>query len=224
MPKPPPRSSSAERCRSARRTRRAGAGSVGPRPRSPRRRRSATRCGSGSRPGPAPAARGGLQRRGRGAAGDGETELLVLVRGGDVLVGVCLDPGGDPHHHRLPYAQLGGQVAQPGDLGERVDDDPPHTGGQTLAQFGDALVVAVQADPAEVDPGPLTTASSPPVQTSMPSPPAHPARNRGGRGRTWPRSRRPSRRTPRRTRARARGPPRPARTPACRPGPRSWSR
>ena len=97
----------------------------------------------------------GLQRLGRRAAGDGEAELLVLVGGGDVLVGVRLDARGDPHHHPRPYAQLGGQLTQPGDLGERVDNDPPDTGGQRLAELGDALVVAVQADTVQVHPGPL---------------------------------------------------------------------
>ena len=33
------------------------------------------------------------------AGGDREAELLVLVGGGDVLVGVGLDAGGDPDHH-----------------------------------------------------------------------------------------------------------------------------
>ena len=34
------------------------------------------------------------------AGGDREAELLVLVGGGDVLVGVRLDASGHPHHHR----------------------------------------------------------------------------------------------------------------------------
>ena len=40
-------------------------------------------------------------------AGDGEPELLVLVGGRDVLVGVGLDPRGDTHHHPDRAAELG---------------------------------------------------------------------------------------------------------------------
>ena len=51
---------------------------------------------SSSRPGAAP--RPAYRLEGV-AAGDREAELLVLVGGGDVLVGVRLDAGGHPDHH-----------------------------------------------------------------------------------------------------------------------------
>ena len=95
------------------------------------------------------------ERRRRAATGDGEAELLILVGGRDVLVGVRLDPGGGSHHDPCPDTPLGGQRAEPVDLGEGVDDDPADPGVERLGQLGDALVVAVQADPVQVDPGPL---------------------------------------------------------------------
>src|SRR5436190_2158306 len=51
-----------------------------------------------------------------GAAGERETELLVLVRGGDVLVRVRLDPDGDPDHDARPRSRLPGDPAEPVDL------------------------------------------------------------------------------------------------------------
>ena len=63
-------------------------------------------------------------RLGRVPAGEREAELLVLVRGGDELVGVRLHTDGDPdhHRHRIVRAVLD-KPGQPGDLVERVDDD-----------------------------------------------------------------------------------------------------
>ena len=60
-----------------------------------------------------------------GPGGQREAELLVVVRGGHELVGVRLDPGGDPDQDvRLGLAVAVrwpiGQVSQPGDLLERV--------------------------------------------------------------------------------------------------------
>ena len=74
-------------------------------------------------------ARGGLEhaadRLDGVAAGDREAELLVLVRGGDVLVGVRLDADGHPDHHRAARpAGSRGERGEPVDLVEGVDDDP----------------------------------------------------------------------------------------------------
>ena len=84
------------------------------------------------------------------AGGDREAELLVLVRGRDVLVGVRLDAGGDPDHHRCDHAALGGQLDQPGDLVLGVDDDPADAGVQRAGQLRLGLVVAVEPEPRRV--------------------------------------------------------------------------
>ncbi len=84
-------------------------------------------------------------------------ELLVLVRGGDVFVGVRLHTGGHPHHHRLRPGeracrdQLGGDLGEPLDLDERVEHDPSDALVHRSAQLGVRLVVAVVADPLRVE-------------------------------------------------------------------------
>ena len=96
------------------------------------------------------------RRRPRSASpvGDREAELLVLVRGGDVLVRVRLDAGGDPHHHAARPSPASSAISrQPLDLLERVDDDPPDAGLDRAPQLGDRLVVAVEADPGRVETG-----------------------------------------------------------------------
>ena len=102
---------------------------------------------------------GPRQQRGgrveRLAAGQAEAELLVLVTGGDELVGVRLDADGHPHHDRGHDAELGRDGGDPVDLVERVDDDPPHPVGQRLADLGGGLVVAVEADPLRREAGAL---------------------------------------------------------------------
>ena len=65
-----------------------------------------------------------LDRAGRLATGQGEPELLVLVGGRDVLVRVRLDADLDADHHRRADAAIGGELGEPADLVEGVDDDP----------------------------------------------------------------------------------------------------
>ena len=95
-----------------------------------------------------------------------------------------------------------------------------------LAQLGDALVVAVQADPAQVDPGPLdhgqlAAGADVDAQPLL----AHPAGDRGAEEGLRRVVDVPAGEGRRRRRGPARaGPPRPPRTPACRPGRRSRSR
>ena len=89
------------------------------------------------------------------AVADREAELLVLVGGGDVLVGVRLDAGGHAHHDGLGPAEPLGDLGQPLDLLEGVDDDPADAEGDRLLELGQALVVAVEADPGHVEAGPL---------------------------------------------------------------------
>ena len=127
MPKPPPRSSSGSATPSSaddprvQRQHPAG-GDLEAR----RCRRSASRCGSAGRAARGPAPRSTRRTASqRVAAGDREAELLVLVGGGDVLVGVRLDAGGHPHHHpRRCGRARAATAAEPLDLVEGVDDDP----------------------------------------------------------------------------------------------------
>ena len=60
----------------------------------------------------------GEQRGGSDATGDREAELLILMRRGDVFMGVRLDPGGRPDHDSRPDLQLLGKRAEPGNLVE----------------------------------------------------------------------------------------------------------
>ena len=94
-----------------------------------------------------------LDRLERITAGDREPELLVLVSRGDVLVGVRLHAGGDPHHHLGGALEVLGDLGEPLDLGEAVDDDPADAGVDGAAQLGVRLVVAVVADPGRVEAG-----------------------------------------------------------------------
>ena len=156
MPKPPPRSiSGISTPISVARRGRAARAPGGPRPRSRRSRRSGCRCGCAGR---AARDRGvvhaayGLERV---TAGDREPELLVLVRSGDVLVGVRLDPGRHPDHHPRGGAELGGDGGQAVDLVEGVDDDPPDAEADGPDQLDAALVVAVEADALHREAGPL---------------------------------------------------------------------
>ena len=86
------------------------------------------------------------------AGGDREAELLVLVCGRDVLVGVRLDAGRHPDHHRRDRVALPGQLDQPGDLVLGVDDDPADPGVERPGQLLLGLVVAVEPQPAWVSP------------------------------------------------------------------------
>ncbi len=82
----------------------------------------------------------------RVAAGQRETELLILVRGGDELVGVCFDTDGDADEHVLDGVQLTGDGVEAIDFGERVQHDVPDADLDGGPQFGHGLVVAVQRD------------------------------------------------------------------------------
>jgi len=92
-------------------------------------------------------------RHHRLVVGDGEAELLVLVGGGDVFVGMRLHPGGDAHHHAsMPVVGLA-EFDDPVQLVQRIDDDPPDSRVQSRRQLVDTLVVAVHADPGRIEPG-----------------------------------------------------------------------
>ena len=79
----------------------------------------------------------------RGTGGDREPELLVLVRGGDELVGVGLDAGRHPHHHPGVAAQFAGDAGEALDLVVGVDHDASDTEGDRTLELAHRLVVAV---------------------------------------------------------------------------------
>ena len=87
----------------------------------------------------------GTAHRGLGdPGGDGETELGVVLAGGDELVGVGLDAGRDAHECRRHLARGCVDGLDPVDLVEAVDDDAGHPGIERSLQLGTRLVVAVQ--------------------------------------------------------------------------------
>ncbi len=92
-------------------------------------------------------------RLGGRSPGQRQAELLVLVRGGDELVGVRLDADGDPDQHLLPDALAGGDRGEALDLLVRVDHDVPDAGLHGVLQLVHRLVVAVQRDPLRRHPG-----------------------------------------------------------------------
>lgn len=85
--------------------------------------------------------------------GEREAELLVLVCGGDELVGVRLDADRHPDLHRLADAQFVGDVRDADDLLEGVEHDPPDARLDGPADLGGGLVVAVEGDPGGRHPG-----------------------------------------------------------------------
>ena len=82
-----------------------------------------------------------------GARAEAEAELGVVLAGAHVLVGVGLDPGGDPHQDLRRALGRRGQALQAVDLVEGVDDDAADTDVQGPLQLGVGLVVAVQHQP-----------------------------------------------------------------------------
>ena len=80
------------------------------------------------------------------AAGQRQAELLVLVGGGDELVGVRLDADGDADQDVLDDPGLPGDGVEPLDLGHRVQHDVTDAGLDRGGQLGDRFVVAVQRD------------------------------------------------------------------------------
>lgn len=78
--------------------------------------------------------------------GEGDAELLVLVRGGDELVGVRLDAHGDADLHALPLAEAVGDVGDARDLLEGVEHDAPDADLDRAADLFLGLVVAVEGD------------------------------------------------------------------------------
>lgn len=103
-------------------------------------------------------------------AGQRDTELLVLVGGGDELVRVRLDPDGDPDLHPLPLAERLGDVGHPHDLLEGVEHDPPDPGPDGTLDLLRRLVVAVEGDPLGGHPGGEGGGELAPEHTSRLSP------------------------------------------------------
>ena len=82
----------------------------------------------------------------RRAAGQRQTELLVLVRGGDELVGVGFHADGDPNENILDNAGGTGDLVESFDLDHRVEHDVTDTGLDGHGQLVDGFIVAVQSD------------------------------------------------------------------------------
>jgi hypothetical protein len=87
------------------------------------------------------------------AAREGDAELLVLVGGGDEFVGVRLDADGHPDLDALALALALGDVGDPDDLLERVQDDPADADAHGALDLFRALVVAVEGDALGGHPG-----------------------------------------------------------------------
>jgi hypothetical protein len=84
---------------------------------------------------------------------EGDAELLVLTRRGEVLVGVRVDAAVEAEAHRLPAGVAGSGIRDPLDLDLAVDDDHADAHGHGSIDLGDRLVVAMEAEPGRVDPG-----------------------------------------------------------------------
>src|SRR5215475_5550172 len=76
--------------------------------------------------------------------GQRQPELLVLVRGGDELVGVGLHANSDPHENVLDDARGTGDVVEAFDLGHRVEHDMADPGLDGSGQLVYGFVVAVE--------------------------------------------------------------------------------
>ena len=83
----------------------------------------------------------------RRAAGHREPELLVLVRGGDELVGVRLDADGETNQDVLDDARLTRDGVESIDFGHRVQNDLADPGFDRGLQLRHGFVVAVKGDP-----------------------------------------------------------------------------
>ncbi len=94
----------------------------------------------------------------RGLAGravrHGEPELRIVGAGGDVLVGVRLDAGRDPHQHARGGEAVGHEALDPVELVEGIDDDAADALLEPGPQLGLGLVVAVVDDAGGREPGP----------------------------------------------------------------------
>ena len=85
--------------------------------------------------------------------GQPETEFRIVLAGLDELVGVDLDPGGDPGQHLGTARGRGHQALEPVDLVERVDDDAAHAHLEGGGELGIGLVAPVQDQPIGRHPG-----------------------------------------------------------------------
>ena len=144
------------RFRSARRSRRAAAASAGRPPRTPRRRRSASRCGSGCRPGRAPGC--SWQASSASAAGPPAIENPNFWSSWAVAMysWVCASTpvvARTSTRGRTPSSSASAPSRAISAKESTMIRPTPAV--RRLAELGDALVVAVQADPAQVHPGPL---------------------------------------------------------------------
>jgi hypothetical protein len=92
-------------------------------------------------------------RRGRGTGRQGETELGVVLSGGDVVMGVGLYPWRDPQEYVEDMASAIVDPADSSEFVETVDHETPYPGSGSLFDLGFALVVAVHDKPVTRDSG-----------------------------------------------------------------------
>src|SRR5690606_37838480 len=110
-------------------------------------------------------------RRGpvRRPAGEREAELLVLVGGGDVLVGVRLHPHGDPDQHLRPHPARASWLSRSISWKESSTIRPTPASRAAASSAVD-LLLPWKPIRSGGNPAASATASSPPVQTSRFSP------------------------------------------------------
>src|SRR5690606_26235573 len=89
---------------------------------------------------------GPVDRLAGGAGGEREAELLVLVRGRDVLVAAGVHTGGDADHDGGHDPGGTGALGDEVDLGQGVDDEAADAVRERGVDLLDGLVVAVQPD------------------------------------------------------------------------------
>ena len=123
----------------------------------------------------------GGERRRRAAAGDGEAELLIFVCGGDVLMRVRLHPGRGAHHDPgRGYPRSAARAPSRSISAKESTMKRPTPASSAWASSSGLLLLPCSPTRSMSMPARCSTASSPPVQTSMTQPLlAHPPRDRG---------------------------------------------
>jgi hypothetical protein len=82
----------------------------------------------------------------RRAADQRQTELLILVGGGDELVGVGFHADGHPNKNILDDTGGTGDLVESVDLDHRVQHDVTDAGLDSYGQLFDGFIVAMQGD------------------------------------------------------------------------------
>ena len=116
-------------------------------------------------------ATGVIDRSERVTVGEIETELRVVLAGGDELVGVSVHAWGDAQHHPRRRTDAGSaEHVEAVEFVEGVDHDVADLGLDRLMEFVTRPAVAVHRACVRRHPAANATCSSPPVATSSSSP------------------------------------------------------